>query len=386
MDAGTGTALAQGVTIPEISASSPSSTYGKDVTFTATVADPAIDGTSPTGTATFMDGDQILATVALSATEPEIKIATTTAEIPPGYKNGCIPGPNGTAQAPCPIIQWGQYTYWAYSASDNSESMLIVAYDASGNMVKQWAKGGARYLWQITTDADNIIFWGQGNKTITLSKSEFLSTPVTASFTTSDLGIGGHSITAVYSGDNNHAASTSPVLNHTVSRMPSFINLSSSHNPSLKGDPIDFVAAVTSSAGDSITGTVDFMYGEMKPLGSAIVDDEGNATLRAVSSLPAGMNLISAVYRGDDLHADSGTANIQIVDLNSSMTRLTSSSPETMHGGPIILTAEVSSADRGTATGSVVFRDGDEQIGQASLSNGKASFTTSGLGIGEHSR
>lgn len=382
---GTGTALAEGVT-SEIWASAPSSSYGKEVTFTASVADSASEGTTPTGTVTFMDGEQILTTTALSEPEPTITTATTSVPVPSGSANRCVTGPNSFDATPCPIVKWGQYTYRAYSYQNNDLAMNIVAYDPSGNIVKQWHKPGARYLWQITMDAaaKTFTFWGQDNMTSTMGWEELLPSGAVTSFTTADLEIGAHSITAVYSGDSNHDVSTTPVLLHTVTRIPSFSALSSSQNPSLKGEPVDLMARVTSSAGKTLTGSVEFMYSG-NSLGSATVDDKGVATLRSVSSLSVGLNMISAVYSGDDLHAGSRTTNVQFVNMKSSSTQLTSSKSEMLHGDSITLTAEVSSPDGGTVSGRVMFWDGNEQLEQASLSNGKATFTTSELEIGVHS-
>ena len=73
-----------------------------------------------------------------------------------------------------PVIQWNGYTYWAYSYVDNRMSMAIVAYDAKGQIVKQWEKPGARYLASITVDStkETVTLIGQANQTTVLSWSE----------------------------------------------------------------------------------------------------------------------------------------------------------------------------------------------------------------------
>jgi hypothetical protein len=69
--------------------------------------------------------------------------------------------PNGA-----PVIQWNGYTYWAYSYADNRMAMAILAYDATGKVVKQWEKPGARYLTSIAVDTEQktIILVGQANQ------------------------------------------------------------------------------------------------------------------------------------------------------------------------------------------------------------------------------
>jgi hypothetical protein len=53
-------------------------------------------------------------------------------------------------------------------------SMAIVAYDAKGQIVKQWEKPGARYLTSITVDSaqKTVTLIGQANQTTVLSWSE----------------------------------------------------------------------------------------------------------------------------------------------------------------------------------------------------------------------
>ena len=53
-------------------------------------------------------------------------------------------------------------------------SMAIVAYDAKGQIVKQWEKLGARYLTSITVNSaqKTVTLIGQANQTTVLSWSE----------------------------------------------------------------------------------------------------------------------------------------------------------------------------------------------------------------------
>jgi hypothetical protein len=81
----------------------------------------------------------------------------------------CLIGPDTLESSPtCPVIQWGGYTYWAYSDGSNATSMTIIAYDAAGNALEEWERLGARYVWQITVDevARTVTVWGQASNTI----------------------------------------------------------------------------------------------------------------------------------------------------------------------------------------------------------------------------
>src|SRR5579863_9992825 len=80
-----------------------------------------------------------------------------------------------------------------------------------------------------------------------------------ATFTTSTLSVGSHSITAVYGGDNNFSGSTSSALAQAV-HASTTTALSSSVNPSTFGQSVIFTATVTSNAGTP-PGSVAFKDG-----------------------------------------------------------------------------------------------------------------------------
>src|SRR6266704_2878446 len=68
----------------------------------------------------------------------------------------------------------------------------------------------------------------------------------TATFTTSGLGTGAHSITAIYGGDANFTGSTSPILTQTIGKAASSTAVASSNNPSIIGTAVTLTATVTS--------------------------------------------------------------------------------------------------------------------------------------------
>src|SRR5207249_26237 len=73
-----------------------------------------------------------------------------------------------------------------------------------------------------------------------------------ATFSTSALSAGTHSITAVYSGDTNYTTSTSPAITRTVNKASSSTAASSNQNPSTFGQSVTFTATVTGQPG--VTG------------------------------------------------------------------------------------------------------------------------------------
>ena len=202
----------------------------------------------------------------------------------------------------------------------------------------------------------------------------------TATFGTSSLGIGGHSITAVYSGDNNYNGSTSSALAQTVNQASTATGLTSSANPSLIGQSVTFTATVN-PAPDG--GTLAFNDG-----GVAITGCTAQALIAGKATCPAtytasGSHTITAVYSGNaDFLASTSSPLTQTVGLNITTTSLSSSISSSIYGQPVTFTVTVSP---GAASGIVTFKDGTTSVGTGTLSNGTATFSTSILAAGGHS-
>jgi subtilisin family serine protease len=115
-----------------------------------------------------------------------------------------------------------------------------------------------------------------------------------ASFSTSTLALGTHSITARYTGDNKSAASTSPILVQTVARANSSISVTAPDDSIKAGSPATFTATIAPA---SATGTVTFFDGSTAISGAIAVN---NGTARfAISTLSTGTHSITARYNGD---------------------------------------------------------------------------------------
>jgi Bacterial Ig-like domain (group 3) len=205
----------------------------------------------------------------------------------------------------------------------------------------------------------------------------------TATFTTSGLGAGMHSITAVYGGDANFAGGTSPVVMQTVNKAASSTSVTSSNVTSSRGAAVTFTALVTSSATGIPKGTVTFQDGT-SALGTGTLSG-GTATF-STSGLTAGTHSITAIYGGDVNFAGSTSpALMQTVNKVASSISVASSNNPSVFGTAVTLTATSPSAAAGTPTGVVTFQDGASTLGTGTLSGGTATFTTSGLAGGVHS-
>jgi hypothetical protein len=246
-----------------------------------------------------------------------------------------------------------------------------------------------------STLGDNLVFTatltpGTGNGSI-----QFLDggTPISssvpvnnglASFSTADLGLGPHSITARYTGDNHLGTTVSPALVQTVNKPNTSVGvaLTAGGNPSLAGDALTFTASVTPT---SATGTVVFFDG-----GNAISGDValvGGAASFTTPSLPLGIHSITAQYSGDATfngstsNALSQTVNNPKANSVTSLVLSAGTNPS-VFGGLLTFTANVSPA---SATGTIVFFDGPTAIsGNVTLSSGSAALTIPALGGGTH--
>jgi len=121
--------------------------------------------------------------------------------------------------------------------------------------------------------------------------------------TTVGTGVGVHILTAAYSGDTNHTASSSQMVTITVLQDTTTATLAGAPNPSPAGQPVTFTATLTGNAAAPM-GTVTFAEtfpptSVVQPLGTAtLVPGAGlssTATL-TTSALPLGTDTITASY------------------------------------------------------------------------------------------
>jgi hypothetical protein len=120
-----------------------------------------------------------------------------------------------------------------------------------------------------------------------------------ATFTTSSLNPGSHTITARYNATTGWITSSSTVT-VTVIAPATTLTLTSSLNPARQGQAITFTARVGAGGGHP-TGSVSFYYTNSRSrtsLGTATLNASGVATL-TVSTLPVGTDPIVALYTGD---------------------------------------------------------------------------------------
>jgi|GEM_PF-4988004 len=68
----------------------------------------------------------------------------------------------------CPVIKWGDLTYWIYSDKDNNFVFYVAVYNQKGALINHKIFSGARYIKEITVDGSNerVTLKGQGKQIV----------------------------------------------------------------------------------------------------------------------------------------------------------------------------------------------------------------------------
>ena len=208
-----------------------------------------------------------------------------------------------------------------------------------------------------------------------------------ATFTTSTLAVGTHSITAVYTPDStNFTGSSASPLSQIVNKATlgqnglANITLASSPNPSAYQQSVTFTATVPSG----VTGTVQFMNGTTS-LGTGTIS--GTTATFTTTTLAVGTHPVTAVYSGDaNYNPATSAVDNQVVGKatlgQNGLANITlASSPNpSSYGQSVIFTATVPTG----VTGTVTFSDGTTTLGTGTISGTTATFTTTTLPVGTH--
>jgi Bacterial Ig-like domain (group 3)/FG-GAP-like repeat/FG-GAP repeat len=134
-----------------------------------------------------------------------------------------------------------------------------------------------------------------------------------ASYSTSALVVGAHSITAVYAGDSNFSGSTSSAVAVTVNALPVSTStaLTASTASAVSGTSVTFTAIVSPASGTTTpAGTVTFADAGAT-IGTGSLDPTGKATF-ATTTLAVGSHSITAVYGGSTAFSSSTSSAVTV--------------------------------------------------------------------------
>lgn len=319
---------------------------GQTVTMTVNI-NPAA-----TGTVTFADGTTTLATVPLTSGTA----AYSTSSLALGTHS-------------LNITYSGDSTYLS-AGTTYTETILAASSVALSSSVNPAASGQTVTFTAAVTPsaATGTVQFYDG---AALLGTSTLTNGI-ATYSTSSLAVGTHSITANYTGNATYGASNSTALSQAVKNA---VGLTAGYqSPIVAGQ----TETVTANMNSSATGTVTFSNGGTV---LATVPVSAGTASYASSSLTQGTTTIGISYSGDSNFLSASTT-VTITVLGSTTITIASSVNPAVSGQSITFSATVTPA---AATGTVQFYDGSTLLATTALTNGVAAFSTAVLAAGTHS-
>lgn len=310
---------------PLLSSSSNSSlrVFGQNETFIAQVVPLGPSGGTPTGTVTFTDvsSNQVLGTLPLTSGAASL----TTNALSAGLHtiSAVYSGDANYQASPSPfdhlrqlILKAGTTTF-VFSSSGSTPALVGQSVTFAANVSSSVGSSkptGTVDFFDVTTQTD------LGSVALTNG---------TASVSTSGLTGILHSIKAIYSGDSNFLASSSPSLSQAVNKVGVTTGVTSIISSTVYGQIVSLTATVSGklSLFSAPTGTVQFQVDGVR-FGLPVPVLTSNGVTQAslnTSALPAGTHSITAVYNGDANFApsaptDQGSVQLTVAKINLSNT------------------------------------------------------------------
>ena len=369
---GTDTQLVnQAATTTTVVSSPDPSVSGELVTFTATVTANSPGSGTLTGNVNFVIDGGVPVPATLSG--GTASITTSTLSVGSHAITATYGGDanfTGSSGSDMQVVNQAATTTVVVSSPDPSVSGELVTFTAT---VTADSPGSG-------TPTGNVNFVIDGGVPVPATLSGG-----TASFTTSTLSVGGHSVTATYGGDADFTGS-SGTDTQVVSQAATTTTVVSAPDPSVSGELVTFTinVAADSPGSGTPTGNVTLVIDGGAPLSAVL---SGGVATVTTSTLSVGSHSVTATYGGDaDFTGSSGT-DTQVVSQAATTTTVVSAPDPSVSGELVTFTINVAadSPGSGTPTGNVTYQiDGGAPL-SAVLSGGVATVTTSTLSVGGHS-
>ncbi len=341
-------------TYTTLSVSPQSPALGASVSFTASVNAYNSGLPAPTGTVNFFDGESQLGSAPLNGSSAVFMTnslsagshtvyATYTGDSYNGsntsYMNGVTVG-IGSTNANINI------TVSAANISLNQPETLSVTLTASGAT----PTGTVRFVDNGATLGTGTISGSNGN--------------AVASFTTSSLSGGTHSLYVDYSGDQNYAEALSNMQSVTVAKGTSATTLTVTPSSPTTEDQVTLTANVTSGTNPAEGGLVLFSD-QNGTIGYASVEDnDTGGTASITTNLSAGSHQIIANYTQDTNYSDSISPSVTVIaSQGTPALGLNVSAASIKPGQTEILTMQLGHSDPFGETGTVTFSDQNGVLG-----------------------
>jgi Bacterial Ig-like domain (group 3) len=359
---------------------------GQSLTFSVAVTNTGSSGITPTGTVTVTD-------TVYYVPSPNVLDSTTIT-----LASNVPLDANGNASVSTSALTADKHFITvSYSGDSNfsaGNSSLIQFVHASGSTTALTSSPNPSNVGQSVTFTATVAAAPPGSGTptgqVTFKDGSTVigQVPLNASgvatFSTSSLAAGSHTVSAVYASDTNFAASTGSTVQTVGSSQTTATSASSSPNPSVFAQLVTFTSTTTSSGGTPV-GTVTFTEGSTVWASNVPVNGSGQASF-STAALAVGSHIITATFTGGTGWGNSnGNAPAQVVNKAATTTAISSSANPSVYSQPVTFTATVTATapGGGVPTGTVTFKNGSSTLGTGTLNgSGKATFTTSTLAVG----
>ena len=278
-----------------VSSNNPS-LVGQPVSFTATVRGPAVGAPPGTGSVVFKEGASVLSTVSLDGNGQAV---FTTSSLAAGSHSIAA-----------------EFAGDAYYMAGASSPVVQVVNQVGASVALTSSANPSPYAQSVTFTATatgssvtptGVMTFKEGS---TVLGTDNLNGSGVATYSTSALGTGSHTITAEYGGDGTYTAGATGTVTQVIERAATTTALTVSTNSTTTGTMITWTATVTSTAAGTIGGTVTFNEG-LTVIGTGTVGAGGVATTTA--TLPAGSHDVTATFGGDTNYATSTSSAVTTV-------------------------------------------------------------------------
>ncbi len=224
-----------------------------------------------------------------------------------------------------------------------------------------------------------IVFTADGNQ---IGQSQ-LSAQAAATFVTSNLAVGTHSIVATYVGDSNFSSGQSAAATMTVRIGSTSLSLAASGTQLVAGSALTLSGSLTSDG--VLASNAGVVLTDNGTVLATLTPNTSGAYTFNTSTLSVGVHTLVATYAGDANNAAAASQPITVtVSQARTTTTLTSSQSPSALGDNVNFRAVVTSS-LANAGGTVTFSDGGSVLGTLPLSGtGDAVYSTSALAIGRH--
>ncbi|MER6841931.1 Ig-like domain repeat protein [Streptomyces platensis] len=346
--------VAQAVPTTTVTTSPEPSVTGQPVTFTATVAAAPPAAGTPTGTVTFDFGDGTApVTAPLTDGTAALTHAYTTAPLNPFTVTVTYSGDTNFTDSVG--IATHSVEQAATTTTVTAEPDPSVTGESVTVTVMPTAPASGIPTGPVTFD------FGDGAPVLT---AQLVDGTVTVTHPYTSVSGSPYTITAVYLGDANYAASEDTIV-HAVDPAETVTTVTSSRVPSAVGESVSLIARVmpVPPGAGAPTGTVTFDFGDGTTPATVAVSHGVAMVSHSYTSTAGSPYTVTAAYSGDaDFAASTGTIAQGVETSVSGTSTTVNSTPDpSIVGQAVTVTATVAVVPpaAGTPTGTVTFDFGD---------------------------